>query len=218
MTSDKEVKVQIQNIPIRVKALLNTNNDDGFVHLFNGQSLDDDGWCMAGLGRFQVISEERALKSEDGMGLLWYTKKRYKNFILKIEWKVKHKSDNSGIFVRFSNPGNDPWIAVNTGYEIQIDDLAMPDGDPVHKTGAIYDFAAPTRLASKPVAEWNNFEIQAIDQKYTVVLNNKKMIPSFFGNRLTKGYIGIQNHDADSLVSFRNIMIKEIFQLLLRNQ
>jgi len=166
---------------------------------------------MAGLGRFQVISEERALKSEDGMGLLWYTKKRYKNFILKIEWKVKHKSDNSGIFVRFSNPGNDPWIAVNTGYEIQIDDLAMPDGDPVHKTGAIYDFAAPTRLASKPVAEWNNFEIQAIDQKYTVVLNNENVIPSCFGNRLTEGYIGIQNHDADSLVSFRNIMIKEIF-------
>jgi hypothetical protein len=31
-------------------------------------------------------------------------------------------------------------MAVNTGYEIQIDDLAMPDGNPLHKTCAIYKF------------------------------------------------------------------------------
>jgi hypothetical protein len=49
-------------------------------------------------------------------------------------------------------------VAVNTGYEIQIDDLAMPDGNPLHKTGAIYNFAAPLNVqASKPVEEWNTF-------------------------------------------------------------
>jgi hypothetical protein len=37
-------------------------------------------------------------------------------------------------------------IAVITGYGIQIDDLAMPDGDPLHKTGAIYNFAAPSNV------------------------------------------------------------------------
>src|SRR5438046_148787 len=67
---------------------------------------------------------ERALESEDGMGLLWYAKKKYNDFIFKIDWKVKRITDNSGVFVRFSDPGNDSWIAVNTGYEIQIDDLA----------------------------------------------------------------------------------------------
>jgi hypothetical protein len=46
-------------------------------------------------------------------------------------------------------------IAVNTGYEIQIDDMAMPDGNPLHKTGAIYNFAAPSSNAavSKPVGQ-----------------------------------------------------------------
>jgi hypothetical protein len=29
-------------------------------------------------------------------------------------------------------------IAVNTGYEIQIDDMAAPDGNPLHKTGSFY--------------------------------------------------------------------------------
>ena len=34
-------------------------------------------------------------------------------------------------------------------------------------------------------------------------------MPEFTDNRNTEGYIGIQNHDADSHVSFKNIMIKE---------
>ena len=101
-------------------------------------------------------------------------------------------------------------IAVNNGYEIQIDDLAMPDGNPLHKTGAIYNFATPSNPRPKPVGQWNTFEIEVTNQKYSVILNGEKVIPEFTGNRLTEGYIGIQNHDADSHVSFKNIRIKEI--------
>ena len=55
--------------------------------------------------------------------------------------------------------------SVNTGYEIQIDDLAIPDGNPIHKTGAIYNFAIPLNAqASKPVGQWNTFDIEAIDR------------------------------------------------------
>ena len=51
-------------------------------------------------------------------------------------------------------------IAVNTGYEIQIDDMAAPDGNPLHKIGAIYNFASPSDAAvSKPIGQWNTFEI-----------------------------------------------------------
>ena len=179
------------------------------TYLFNGrQSLQ--GWRMAGPCKFVFLEYDKSLQSEGGMGLLWYAEKKYKDFVLKIDWKVNRKNDNSGVFIRFSDPDNDPRIAVNTGYEIQIDDLAMPDGNPVHKTGAIYNFAAPSNLASKPVGEWNTFEIEATNQKYSVILNGKKVISEFIGNRLTEGYIGIQNHDADSHVSFKNIRIKEI--------
>ena len=79
----------------------------------------------------------------------------YGDFILKIDWMVKRRSDNSGVFIRFSDPGADPWNAVKTGYEIQIDDLALPDGRAEHKTGAIYDIVPPATLASKHVGEWN---------------------------------------------------------------
>jgi 3-keto-disaccharide hydrolase len=185
-----------------------SNYDAGFTHLFNGHNID--GWYMAGPGKFVLVEYDKSLQSLGGMGLLWYTKRKYKDFVLKVDWKVSRISDNSGVFVRFSNPDNDPLIAVNTGYEIQIDDMAMPDGNPLHKTGAIYNFAAPLNAkASKPVGQWNTFEIEVTNQKYSVILNGEKVIPEFTGNKLTEGYIGIQNHDTNSHVSFKNIIIKE---------
>jgi hypothetical protein len=189
------------------------NNDSNeFTYLFNGQSID--GWRIAGPGKFVFIEYDKSLQSEGGMGLLWYTEKKYRDFVLKVDWKVNRRNDNSWVFIRFSDPDNDPWIAVNTGYEIQIDDLALPDGNPIHKTGAIYNFAAaPSNPGSKPVGKWNTFEIEATNQKYSVILNGEKVIPEFTGNRLTEGYIGIQNHDADSHVSFKNIRIKEIWEI-----
>jgi 3-keto-disaccharide hydrolase len=185
------------------------NNDDNneFNYLFDGGSMD--GWSMARPGKFVLVESDNSLQSQGGMGLLWYTKKKDKDFVLKVDWKVSRRNDNSGIFVIFLDPDNDLIIAVNTGYEIQIDDLAMPDGNPLHKTGAIYNFAAPLNTAAKPVGQWNIFEIEIAGQKYSVTLNGEKVIPEFIGNRNTEGYIGIQNHDIDSHVSFKNIMIKE---------
>jgi hypothetical protein len=192
---------------------MSNNNDDSsneFSPLFDGQSID--GWRMAGPGKFVLVKYDKSLQSEGGMGLLWYTKKKYKDFVLKIDWKVNRRNDNSGVFVRFSDPDDDPIIAVNTGYEIQIDDMAMPDGNPLHKTGAIYNFAAALNAqgaSTTPIGHWNTFEIEVTGQKYSVKLNDVKVIPEFTGNRNTEGYIGIQNHDADSHVSFKNIRIRE---------
>ena len=198
-------------------------NDSGisnhFTIILDSNNLNQ--WHMAGKGKFVVLRGEEEkeegqsiiLQSEGGMGLLWYAKKMDRNFILKLDWKVNHKSDNSGIFVRFPYPDNDPMIAVNNGYEIQIDDLAIPDGNPIYHTGAIYGYAAPSssspkQIASKEAGQWNTFEIKIVDQRYTVILNSI-LITEFVGNRSLQGYIGLQNHDSKSKVSFRNIRIKE---------
>jgi hypothetical protein len=117
----------------------------------------------------------------------------YGDSILKMDWKGKRRSDNSGIFIRFSDPG-----------------VALPDGRAEHKTGAIYDIVPPATLASKQVGEWNTFEIHAMGQNYTVILNELTVIPKFCGTRLIRGYIGIQNHDEESHVLFRNIRIKNL--------
>jgi hypothetical protein len=179
------------------------DDDDDFETILDGTSLH--GWKMCGPGMF--VLEDRMIISKGGMGLLWYTKKKFLDFILRVDWKTSRREDNSGVFVRFANPHDDPWIAVNTGYEIQIYDAEPQDGNATHRTGAVYDFAPPLTFASKEPGEWNIFEIHAIGQNYTVILNNKR-VTEFTGNRQLEGYIGLQNHDAKSRVCFGKIAIR----------
>ena len=189
---------------IKNKSSASGNDDNSFTSIFDGKTLD--GWKMAGDGRFVIVESDIALQSDKGGGLLWYAEKEYKNFILKLEWKVSDECDNSGVFVRFPDPDDNPNIAVREGYEVQIDSKA---GDPIHQTGAIYDFAAPSRIVSKPMGQWNTMEIQALDQSYIVIINGEK-VTEFTGSKMTEGYVGLQAHDDKSKVSFRYIMVKEI--------
>jgi hypothetical protein len=182
-----------------------SSHDHEFETILDGTSLH--GWKMCGQGMF--VLGRNMIISSGGMGLLWYTKKKFLNFILKVDWKTSAREDNSGVFVRFADPGDDPSIAVDTGYEIQIYDAEPPDGNATHRTGAIYNFAPPSTFASNEPGEWNTFEIHAIGQKYAVILNNKR-VTEFTGNRQLEGYIGLQNHDAKSRVSFGRIAIKEL--------
>ncbi len=177
--------------------------EPGFTSLFDGATLD--GWQQAGPGGFNVVGG--ALQSFGGMGLLWYTKKAFADFVLKVDWKVVHSADNSGVFVRFPDPKGDPWNAVNQGYEVQIDDFGAPDGNPLFKTGGIYSFAGPREVASNAPGEWNYYEIHAVGQQYTVILNGVD-VTDFAGSRSTEGYVGLQNHSGT--VTFRNIRIKEL--------
>jgi hypothetical protein len=183
-----------------------------FVKLFDGKTFD--GWNMAGKGKFLIIESEKALLTQGGMGLLWYYKRKFKDFILTLEWKVSNRTDNSGVFVRFPNPFTDPNIAIDYGYEIQIDDMGSPHGNPIHRTGAIYNYKGPSPNTKSwsndfEVGRWNTFEIVVKQQSYSVTLNKKKVVTNFIGNRSLEGFIGLQNHDDRSKVYFRNIMIKE---------
>jgi hypothetical protein len=175
---------------------------DGWIELFDGRTFE--GWTFCGPGRFEI--EDGALKTVGGMGMLWFDRKRFRDFTLSIEWMVERPQDNSGIFVRFPNPAADPWTAVHEGYEIQICDTAGPK----HNTGSVYGFAAPTKVTSKPAGEWNRFEITVVGQTYTVVLNNETVVEAFEGERGREGYIGLQNHDPQVIVRFRNIKAKEL--------
>lgn len=168
--------------------------------LFNNRELD--GWSMSGPGRFVVNGGGAA--TVDGMGLLWYDRKSFRDFALELDWKVSRKEDNSGVFVRFPQPAN-PWTAVYGGYEIQIGDTY----DAKHNTGSVYDFKGPTSIPTKPVGEWNHYKIDIRGQKYTIFVNGEK-VNEFEGNRSSEGYIGLQNHDKDSHVTFKNIKITEL--------
>jgi hypothetical protein len=158
---------------------------------------------MSGPGSFTV--ENGALVSHGGMGLLWYQRRRFGDFELEVDWKVRQPCANSGIFVRFADPPASPLDAVSAGYEVQIDDCD-PDG-PHQRTAAIYDVQPATRDASRPAGRWNRYRIRVVGQHYTVFLNGAR-VNDFDGSRGAVGYVGLQNHDPGSRVSFRRVRVR----------
>jgi hypothetical protein len=172
------------------------------MRLFNGRSTE--GWRQAGPGGFRVV--DGALQSEGGMGLLWFAQQAFADFVLELDWQVDREGDNSGVFLRFPDPGGDPWVAVHQGYEVQIDDLGAPHGEPFARTGAIYKVQAPTRVASRPPGEWNHYVIGVEGQRYRVTLNGEE-VTDFTGDRGLRGHIGLQNHGPSDSVRFRDVVL-----------
>jgi glucose/arabinose dehydrogenase/type 1 glutamine amidotransferase len=181
--------------------------DTGYRTIFNGETLE--GWKQAGPGKFNIGGGE--LHTEGGLGMLWYQPKEMKSYSLKLDWKLDG-DDNSGVFVGFP-ASDDPWSAVDNGYEVQIDATDAVD----RTTGSIYTFKAANIKARdqvlRPPGQWNSYEIKVQGERLQVFLNGVK-INDFTNTNparsLKDGYFGIQNHGADDQVAFRNIQLKEL--------
>lgn len=184
--------------------------EPGYVALFDGTLESLSKWRMAGPGSFGR-QEDCSMRSNGGSGLNWFTTQEFGSYTLKLDWKLV-KDDNSGIFVGFPNPGNDRNIAINQGYEIQIDESDVPD----RLTGSIYTFQGANRekvvQALKPLGQWNAYEIQVQGQTIKVFLNGvlvNEFTSTDPARDLTQGFIGVQNHGAGELVWYRNVRLKE---------
>ena len=182
--------------------------------LFNSRDLT--GWQMLGRGGFRV--EDGLLVTEGGMGLLWYTEEALGNVSLRVVYRVTRREDNSGVFVRIAEPPADVWFAVHNGYEVQI----LETDDEFHRTGCIYSMTKAPAGVQLPPGEWNVMEIALRGQDIDVELNGTPVThfgpevetpPQAFpyepqrGPRPDAGYIGLQNHDGDSVVAFREVSV-----------
>ncbi|MFC2158952.1 TIM barrel protein, partial [Acidobacteriota bacterium] len=112
---------------------------------WNFRSYNKHGWNHYGPGFFELNADTGVLKGNGGMGLFWYSVKKYKDFILELDFKCADKFTNSGIFLRVPEiPFNNDYIYHS--FEIQIDDNSKG----IHHTAAAYDAEAPTQSASRP--------------------------------------------------------------------
>lgn len=184
-------------------------DSEGRYHLLTGERSGlERNWSMAGPGGFRC--EQGEIVAYGGMGLFWYHQRRFRDFTLELEFMTTRKEDNSGVFVRFMKPSDDPWYAVRHGHEIQICDTAGPK----QRTGSVYSYADAEKgpEASFGPGKWNRYEITVRGDEYTVVLNGKQILqwtsPSDRHGR--EGYIGLQNHDDSSPVRYRNITVREL--------
>jgi len=177
----------------------------------NGK-FNKHGWNQYGPGFFELNEDTGVLTSSGGMGLMWYSERMYDDFILDIDYKCHAPNTNSGIFIRIpENVTNNDYI--HGSFEIQISDI---DTLSKHSTGAVYDAEPAKMSAAYPTDEWNHYRITFHDDLIKVELNGRLInewiaeprgkISSF----ADEGYIGLQNHDSDAKISFKNIFIKEI--------
>lgn len=162
----------------------------------------------------QVLETRAALK--DGYGLYWYVKEQFTNFILKIDWRIGRRDDNSGVYIRIPAPSVSSALqaADTDGHEVQIDDRGFDsntnkEGNPLKLTGAIYDLQAPSTFASNPVGIWNTFVIEANGTPIKVILNGQSVV-NYTSNRRASGFIALQAHHDTSRVQFRNLQIKKL--------
>lgn len=180
--------------------------------LFDGESLE--GWEQVGPGRFVV--EDGMLRTEGGMGLLWYTKEKFADVEIRVEFKLGSPTANSGVFVRIPEPPESPWDAVHGGYEVQIDE----SGDSYHRTGVLYSLTEA--LAEPELGEWNELLITLDGAETRVAVNGvevtrfregdavperKEVWEPERGPRPSAGYIGLQNHGAADVVYFRVVQV-----------
>ena len=224
--------------------------EPGFTSLFDGSRASLSQWKLFGQGKFDLRDGVIVARPFGGLGLLAFPK-GFNDFELRLQFFLDGVDNNSGVFVRFRNPlkpvprrdGSGisdiyqdlPFVAVDTGFEIQIDELALgnqdkgeSDGMDKKRTGAIYDIpttpgwiqqAFTGRNRQAKLNAWNDYSIQvrksAGGDIYTVNLNGELTTTytnkdNYRGKPFSadpdSGWIGLQSHTGR--VGFRNIRIR----------
>lgn len=198
-----------------------SSQDSKWRQLFNGKDLS--GWEQVGPGEFVV--EDGLLKTVGGMGMILYSAEKFSDVVIRVVYKVEDNDCNSGVFIRLPEKPSDEWVAVNTGYEVQIDNGTRHVGGDYHCTGVLYSLTKAMVHPQKDPGEWNTMEI-TLDGARTIVYVNGELVTDFTegdavtpktrdfepdrGPRPISGYIGLQNHDAESTVYFKEFAVKPL--------
>jgi len=204
-----------------IAAILPVNaRDTAWKQLFDGKDLN--GWKHVGPGGMTV--ENGLIQTHGGMGLLYWTESKLGNCVLRVVYKMRDQNDNSGVFVRIPVAPTEPWMPVNYGYEVQIDNVA-PGEDEYHVTGTLYSLTKPLARPGKPGPEWNTMEI-TLDGLRTIVTVNGVKVTDYTegqpvppkkltfeperGARPEYGYIGLQNHSDNDIVFFKEVAVRPL--------
>lgn len=193
-----------------------TQDDEGFVPLFNGEDLS--GWMGATDG---YAVEDGVLYCKAGSGGKLYTEDEYEDFVLRFDFKLTPGANN-GIGLRAPTEGDPAFAAM----EIQILDNTAEKYSglqPYQYHGSVYGIVPAKKGHLKPVGEWNSQEISCVGRHVKVVLNGETIVDADLdeaseggtmdgrehpGLERSTGYIALLGHG--DRVDFRNIRVKVV--------
>jgi len=200
---------------------------EGYKLLFDGSTTN--GWHVyngSDAGAWSVVDGALQLDTAGKEQGDLVTNKEYKNFELKLDWKIA-PGGNSGVIFSVHEDTSLHYTFL-TGMEMQVldDKLAEDNKKPNHLAGSLYDMIAPSHPA-KPAGEWNSIIIRKLNGHLTLFMNGEKVVEVQMGspewNTYLKkskfikwkdfatyqtGKISLQDHGA--IVAFRNIRIKQL--------
>jgi hypothetical protein len=180
----------------------------GFEPLFNGKNLD--GWVQDTPGIWSVrdgmiVGKSSGLKHNEFLR----TRKTYKDFTLKLSFRLVNGSGNSGIQFRSRPVPNSHEVS---GYQADIGETYW---------GCLYDEsrrrkvlvqASPASLAGLYEDGWNDYVISAKGNHITLDLNGFRTVEYLEPEHGmdVPGLIALQVHGGPGLeVQFKNIRIRE---------
>lgn len=185
---------------------VSTSEAQRFKKIFNGKDLT--GWTNNGTEKWYVENGELICESgpDKQYGYL-STNKNYKNFILKLDFKLE-ANGNSGVFIRSSIEG----VKIS-GWQVEV-------APPNHSTGGIYEsYGRGWLIKPKPEDEkvlkgtdWNHMEIRVINDEVTSILNGVQMV-KLKDEKIGQGngFVALQIHDGGGIkVRWKKIKIKEL--------
>ncbi|MDR1516920.1 MAG: DUF1080 domain-containing protein [Dysgonamonadaceae bacterium] len=184
--------------------------------LFNGTDLSNWNFVVAGdsVAPEQVFSVENGtiLIKGDPFGYM-YTKEKYADYTLEVEWRWRGEATNSGIFLLIADPTN-PFP---NGIECQLKDGQA--GDFVLLGGSdLKEYTLPEGLTERPPfpvinkmnsssektpGEWNKAKIDVKNGEINVYIND--VLQNKGTNPVKEGYIGLQSEGKE--IQFRNIIL-----------
>lgn len=183
--------------------------------LFNGKDLSNWNFVVEG----DAVPADQVYSVQDGAILIMgqpfgymYTKKKYSNYTLELEWSWVGEASNSGIFLLIEETKN-PFP---NGIECQLH--AGDAGDFVLLGGSdLQEYKQPEgqerpkfpvikkreSSSEKAVGEWNKAKIIVKDGVITVYIND--VLQNVGTNKVKEGHIGLQSEG--KTVQFRNVTV-----------
>lgn len=185
------------------------------VKLFNGKDLSNWNFVVDK----NSVPAEQVYSIKDGVihikgnpfGYM-YTKEKYDNYKLHVEWRWPNGESNSGIFLLIADPKN-PFP---NGIECQLhagdagdfvllggSDLVEFQSRPGEPRPAFPVVKKANASSEKPSGEWNEANIYVKNGTITVFING--VYQNTGTNTVKEGYIGLQSEGKD--VQFRNVTV-----------
>ncbi|MDR1742552.1 MAG: DUF1080 domain-containing protein [Dysgonamonadaceae bacterium] len=187
------------------------------ISLFNGKDLSNWNFVVAG----DSVSPEQVFSVKDGT--IWiqgdpfgymFTKEKYADYTLELEWRWPNEATNSGIFLLIADPSN-PFP---NGIECQLkagqagdfvllggsdlEEYKLPGGLTERPRFPVIDKRRPS--SEKPAGEWNKARIDVKGGKIDVYING--ILQNKGTNPVKEGYIGLQSEGKE--IQFRNLSLK----------